>query len=373
MDPAPSGTISAQQRLLSLDVFRGFTIAAMILVNDPGSWEHVYAPLLHAEWNGVTPTDLIFPFFLFIVGVSIAFAYAKRLQLGSDKGAMVRKILRRSATIFLLGIFLNLFPDFNFAEVRIPGVLQRIALVFLACALLFLYTGWRAQARIGAALLIAYWLMMTLIPTPGYGEVMLEPGKNLAAWIDSILIPGAMWQGTWDPEGILSTLPSIATGISGMLAGHLLLSRLDQSRKLIWLFALGFLSYVLGCVWDWVFPINKNLWTSSYVLYSSGLAALTLATMLWFVDALGYRQWTYPGKVFGTNAIAAYVLHGMLIYLFFIPMGAGGPSINSWFFQGLTGLGLAPRFVSLLWALIYVGICFIPIWILYQRRIFIKI
>jgi predicted acyltransferase len=194
----------------------------MIVVNDPGSWEHIYWPLRHADWHGITITDFVFPFFLFIVGVSIVLSTHKQIAAGADKKKMRKKIWIRSIKIFALGLLLNLFPEFNFAELRIPGVLQRIAIVYLASALIFLSTDWKAQLKIAAALLVGYWLAMMLIPVPGLGAGVLEPGQNLAAWIDSMLMPGKMWQGTWDPEGILSTLPAIATGISGMLAGQLL-------------------------------------------------------------------------------------------------------------------------------------------------------
>ncbi len=358
------------KRLISLDVFRGLTIAGMIIVNDPGSWSHVYDPLLHAEWHGATPTDLVFPFFLFIVGVSIALSYTKQINAGVPKKEMVRKIIRRSTLIFALGIFLSLFPKFNFAEIRIPGVLQRIALVFLAGSLIFINTDWKKQLKIGAGLLIGYWLLMCFVPTPGYGKVMLEPGQNLAAWLDNLVVPGRLWQGTWDPEGLLSTFPAIVNGIAGMLVGKLILSDLEQDKKLIWLFSLGFLVYVSGCIWDWFFPINKHIWTSSYVLYTCGLATMTLAASIWFVDVKGFTRWIKPGLVFGANSITAYVLHGMLASV--VILGAGG-GIKGLFFNGLVDIGMAPKLASLLWALLYTLICYIPIWILYKKKIFIKI
>lgn len=361
------------ERLISLDAFRGFTIAAMIVVNDPGGSHHdAYPPLRHADWNGITPTDFIFPFFIFIVGVSIVLSYTKQQAKGVPRSRMVGKILKRSLIIFALGVFLNLFPDFNFAETRIPGVLQRIALAFLACALLFLYTTRRTQIWLGAVTLVAYWLLMTLVPVPGYGEPLLEPGKNLAAWLDSILIPGTMYQGTWDPEGVLSTFPSIVTGITGMLAGYLLLSDKTRERKIIWLFFGGFLAYALGNVWNWFFPINKNLWTSSYVLYTSGLAAMVLAAFYFFIDVLGYIRWTKPGVIFGSNAITAYVIAGLLPALLYFSFGSG-ESINSLFMNGLTGMGWPPPFVSLLWALGFCLICYIPVYFLYKKKIFIKV
>lgn len=338
----------------------------MILVNTPGSWDHVYAPLLHAEWHGVTPTDYIFPFFIFIVGVSITLSFGKLLAMGKSKAALGWKTLKRAAIIFALGLFLWLFPDFNFSEIRIPGVLQRIALVFLACALLYLHTTWRQQAFIGTMLLVLYWAVMRLVPVPGIGAGVLEPGQNLAAWIDSLLVPGKMWQGTWDPEGILSTFPAIATGILGMLAGRVLgATGLTEERRVLWLFLGGFVLFAVGTMWGWVFPINKNLWTSSYVLYTGGLAALALASAYFVIEILGHTKWATVGVIFGSNAITAYVLGSILPGL----LG----SVNRWYVSTIIeGSGMA-QFMSLLWAIGICMLCYIPIYLLYRKRIFIKV
>lgn len=362
-------------RLISLDAFRGITIAAMLLVNFPGNGDYVYAPLKHTLWNGITPTDLIAPFFLFIVGVAIAFAYTKRLDAGISPSGMYLKILVRSFKIFAVGIFLNilgLFPDFNFADLRWTGTLPRIAIVFLVCGFLFLKTRWRTQAFIGGAILILYWLAMMLIPTPGYGKVMFEPSINLAAWIDSKYLPGKMWQGTWDPEGILSTFPSIVTGITGLLAGTLLLKIKSQEYKVMYLFSLGFVLTIIGVIWNWVFPLNENLWTSSFVLFTSGLAFMTLASSIFFVDILQYKRNIQFGVIYGSNAITIYVLADILA-LFFYRINLGGASLNIHFFNLFTSFGVAPKFSSLLYALIYVGINFIPAYILYRKKIFIKL
>lgn len=359
-------------RLISLDAFRGFTIAAMVMVNYPGSWDHVYAPLLHVEWHGITPTDLIFPFFIFIVGISVVLAYNRRLQAGLPRGEMYGKIVARSLKIFGVGIFLSLYPSFEFESLRVAGVLQRIAIVFAACAFLYLNSGWKAQARIAAAILVFYWLAMTLIPIPGAGKPMLEPGVNLAAWIDQKFLPGRMWQGTWDPEGIFSTLPAIVTGITGMLAGKLIISGKSRELVVIWLFSLGFLSVIAGEMWGWVFPINKNIWTSSYVLYTSGLAAMTLSAAIFFIDMLGFRKGTGPGIIYGANAITAYVLAGVLSVVFYgLPLW--GDSINHHFVGLLSGAGTDPRLASLMYALLYVFIVFLPVYLLYRKRIFIKL
>jgi len=360
------------ERLISLDAFRGFTIAAMIMVNNPGSWSSIYAPLEHKPWNGITPTDLIFPFFIFIVGVSIALAYTKRLETGLPKKDMLRKIVWRSVKIFAVGIFLNLYPKFNFADLRIAGVLQRIALVFLICAILFLTTKWKKQAMIAAVILAVYWILMVFVPTPGCGQPMLEPGVNLAAWVDSYLLPGRMWQKTWDPEGLPSTLPAIASGITGMLAGTLLLSKKNTEQKLVWLFTAGFLAATIGVIWSWSFPLNKNLWTSSFVLVTSGLATMTLAASLFLIDSLGYKKYAKPWVIFGSNAISVYVLSGLIGYLFRgIPID--GVSVKDHFMNFFTGIGGEPKFISLVWALLYVGLLYIPAWILYKKKIFIKL
>lgn len=359
-------------RLLSLDAFRGFTIALMILVNDPGSWSHVYAPLLHAKWNGITPTDLVFPFFLFIVGVSVVLAYSKRIKAGFDKKDMYKKIVIRSIKIFGVGIFLNLFPLFNFANLRVAGVLQRISIVFLVCSFLYLNTNWRTLAKIGAITLVLYWIIMAFVPVPGLGSPSLEPGQNIAAWIDSILLPGRMWQGTWDPEGLFSTFPAIVTGITGMLAGVLIISNQSLDRKIIWLFTFGFFSFIAGGIWDWFFPINKNLWTSSFVLYTSGAAGMTLAASMFIVDVLQIKGWTRMGRIFGANAITIYVIAGMLPSLF-NRVKISGHSFNSMIMDGLTGIGFEPKLASLCYAIIFILICYIPAYMLYKKNIFIKL
>lgn len=364
--------MSEFKRLISLDAFRGFTIAAMIMVNNPGSWKYVYPPLEHAEWNGLTPTDLIFPFFVFIVGVSIALAYSKRLDAGVAKGPMYRKIIFRSVKIFVVGILLWLFPKFDFESVRIAGVLQRIAIVFMVSAFLFLNTKWKTQAIIGAILLIGYWLAMTLIPTPGYGTVMLEPGVNLAAWFDSKFLPGYMYQKTWDPEGILSTFPAIVNGIAGLLAGRLILSKMTQERKVIYLFSLSFLAFVVGFMWSYIFPLNKNIWTSSFVLVTSGLAGMTLSVSIFVVDILGRTRFTKPGIIFGSNAITAYVLADILtlpVYRWQI----GGASLSGHWMNMFENFGWSMKFGSFTFAVLFICLNFIPVWFLYKKKIFIKL
>ena len=349
---------------------RGFTIAAMILVNFPGDDNNVFAPLKHSVWNGLTPTDLIAPFFLFIVGISIVLAYSGKATQRDVE--LYKKIVFRSIKIFAVGIFLNLIPDFNFAELRYTGTLPRIAIVFLCCALLFLNTTFIQQLWTGFVILIGYWLGMTLIPTPGHGSVMLEPGVNLAAWVDSKFLPGRMWQGTWDPEGILSTFPSIVSGITGLLAGHLLISKRSREQKVIYLMVFGMASAAVGYIWGLTFPVNENLWTSSFVLVTSGLAAMVLGTAYYVIDIRGYTQGTRAGIIFGANAIAAYVLADILALLFYRFRIAGDP-LNVHFTSAFNSLGLFPKLSGLLYSLLFVCVNFIPILFLYKRKIFIKL
>lgn len=359
-------------RLISLDALRGFTIAAMLMVNFPGSEEHVFFTLRHTKWNGLSFTDLVAPFFLFVVGVSIVFAYSKRKQDGSPKGELYKKIVIRSLKIFMVGMFLNLMPTFDFSDIRWTGTLHRIAFVFLGCAILFLNTNWKQQAWIGSIILVVYWLALTLIPTPGVGQVMLEPGVNLVAWFDSKFLPGKMWQGTWDPESILSTFPSIVSGITGMLAGRLLQSNFTPNEKVNYLMTAGVFSAALGYFWGLGFPVNENLWTSSFVLVTSGFAALLLGALYFMVDILGKTKGTQPGIIFGANAIAVYVLGDVLALVFY---GAkfGENSLNQHVVNGLINAGVAPNLASLLYALFFVSVNFIPAYWLYRKKIFIKL
>ncbi len=392
-----------RERLLSLDALRGFTIIGMIIVNSPGSWGHVYAPLLHASWHGVTVTDMVFPFFLFIVGVSIALAYAGKPRLKRDRRKAYSKILWRVLKIFALGVFLNLWPSFDFEEIRVVGVLQRIAVVFGVCAILFLNTNWRQQLWIGVGALLGYWALLQLVPVPldevnegalrdgvveralGASQEVsveasgsaalapnLEPGTNLEAWLDRQLIPGGMWERTWDPEGVLSTLPAIGTGIFGMLVGAMILGIGDPYRRVSWLFFVGLVAVLLGGVWSWSFPLNKNLWTSSYVLFAGGWATLCLAACLLVVDIQGYRGWAKMGIVFGANPVVAYTLSGMLT-LFFYSGTRYWSSLSELFMEGVMGLGVPGKLASFSYALLYIGVIYLPVYALWKRRIFVKL
>ncbi|KAA0991037.1 acyltransferase family protein [Dyadobacter aurulentus] len=364
-----AGTTS---RLLSLDTMRGFTIAAMIMVNFPGSEAHKFPTLSHTKWNGLTFTDLIAPVFLFIVGVSIAFAYSKKRQENSPKADLYKKILFRSIKIFAVGMFLNMLPNFDFSDLRYTGTLHRIAIVFLVCALLFLNTTAKQQASLGILILIGYWLAMTLIPTPGIGKVMLEPGNNLAAWVDQQYLPGKMWQGNWDPEGILSTFPSMVSGITGMLAGRILLGTATPNEKSNYLMSAGLLSAAAGYFWGLTFPVNENLWTSSFVLVTSGFASMLLGALYFIIDIKNKKGAIAPGLIFGANAIAVYVLADILALLFY-QLPVSGQTLNIISVNALTDLGVGVNFASMLYALFFVCINFIPAYLLYRKKIFIKL
>ena len=369
-----------KQRLLSLDIFRGATIAAMILVNNPGSWSNVYAPLLHAEWHGVTPTDWIFPFFLFIVGVAIAYAIGRRKEQGLNRKALLRKIVSRTVIIFTIGLFLNLFPYFKFATFRIPGVLQRIALVYGVCATLFLYFNPRQMLWIGVGCLFAYWGLMTLVPVPGGTGPSLEAGQDLGAWLDRTLMGNHLWvqSKTWDPEGLFSTLPAMGTGISGILTGIWLRGKAGGYEKAAGLMAVGALLVVLGNIWDLAFPINKKIWTSSYVLYTSGAALLCLGVIYWLVDLRGSKWWTKPFIIYGTNALFVFVLSGLVAKLMYTIKweDAAGENMNisRWLWTQVYEPAFASaKFASLMFALTNVLFFLALSWVLYRKKIFIKV
>ncbi|QDK83563.1 DUF1624 domain-containing protein [Spirosoma sp. KCTC 42546] len=370
-------------RLLSLDFFRGLTVAAMVTVNNPGDWGYIYAPLEHAPWNGWTPTDLIFPFFLFIVGVSITFALSGGKERDGQMGEqrVVGKIVKRSITLFLLGLFLNFFPKFDISIVRIPGVLQRIALVYLACSLIFLKTTPRQQVYILCGLLVGYWLSMTVIPVPGVGYANLEPETNLAAWFDrTILMPAHVYKPAkvWDPEGLFSTLPAIGTGLLGILTGTWLRSDRSAAEKVAWLFAVGCLLTLGGLIWDSFFPINKALWTSSYVLLAGGLAMLGLALCYWLIDVQHYKRGVLPFVAFGVNAITVFFLSGLIPRIMTLihvtqPDGTEIGSKEYLYRNFIAPFFADPKNASLAGALTFVLIWFGILWWMYRKNVIIKV
>jgi len=364
-------------RLASLDAFRGLTIAGMILVNNPGSWSYVYPPLRHAEWHGCTLTDLVFPFFLFIVGVAIVLSFTRHRERGAGRRELQRKVLRRTLLIFALGLFLNAFPRFDFGTLRYFGVLQRIALAYGAAALIVLYTGRRTQGAIAAGLLLVYWAMMTLVPVPGYGAADLSLEGNLAAWLDRTLFAGHTWRALYDPEGLLSTIPAVATVLAGVLTGHLLTSGRPREEIVNRMFVLGWGGIAAGAVWGLVFPINKALWTSSYVLYTAGAALELLAICYWLIEVRGLTRWARPAILFGLNPLALFVGSGLVVKLAIriqVGAAAGDPlSLYSWLYRHLFVPWAGEMNGSLAFAMANVLLWLAVAALLYRRRIFIKI
>ncbi len=368
-----------KDRLLSLDVFRGITILVMILVNNPGSWSHIYSPLEHAKWNGCTPTDLVFPFFLFIVGVTTTFSLSKYRSSENKNKDVLFRIFRRSIALFLLGLFLAGFPNYNFSTIRIPGVLARIALVYFITSFIFLNVKKTNIVYVISGLLLVYWALMTLVPVPGVGAPNLEPSTNLGAWLDRLLLGGHLWSfsKTWDPEGLLSTLPAIGTALIGVLTGYWLKSENDKTTKTVWMFFYGSVLMALGYVWDFWFPINKSLWTSSYVVYTGGMALLFLAFCYWLIDVQKKRWWIKPFHIYGTNAIAVFFLSGLLgriMYLIKVTDASGAEvSLKYYIYSNLFLPIASPINASLLFAISYILIWLFLIWLLYRKEIFIKV
>lgn len=447
---------STQERLVSLDAFRGMTIAGMVLVNNPGTWSAIYGPLKHAEWHGITPTDYVFPFFLFIVGVSISIALGKRKteKAGSD---IYKKVITRSLAIFATGLAISALPLFvmgdtniawplkwiaaisiiaslyflflrnfkvafslialwavivfgsliagsdvawyNVGQMRIPGVLQRIAVCYLIVSLIFLHTNWKQQAAIGIALLLVYWLLMTVVQVPGCDVTTIDDKAcNLAAWLDrTILTEAHIWRSAkvFDPEGILSTVPALATTISGVLTGTWLTQKYkdndesegsqatikdDQAgdlRKAVGLFFMGTILLAIGWTWSLVFPLNKSLWTSSYVVYTSGLALLTLGFCYYVIDIKGYKRWARPFVIFGVNALALFVFSGIMARVMgmirILAADEKTISLQQWIFNNLFLSWAEPINASLAYAISFILLWLFLMWLLYRRRLFIKI
>ncbi len=365
-------------RLVSLDVFRGITIAGMVLVNNPGTWGSIYWPLAHAEWHGWTPTDLVFPFFVFIVGVAIPLAFGRRIDSGGSKRDLYWKVMRRSLIIFALGLFLAGFPYFNLSTIRIPGVLQRLAVCYFFASIIFLKTRVRTQLIIALVLLLAYWLLMTCLHAPGFAAGDLSKEGSLASFIDRTILGPHIWrQGkVFDPEGILSTIPAIATALFGVLTGQWLRTDKSPYEKVAGMFVAGAACIVIGWCWNPFFPINKSLWTSSYVFFTGGLALEFLAFCYWLIDIKKYQRWAKPFVVFGVNAIVLFVgtgVMGRLLGLIKLPWGATSISLQGWIFQKLFFSWAAPIHASLAYAIAFILLWLGLMWILYSRKIFIKV
>lgn len=360
---------------MSVDVLRGLTVAAMVLVNNPGTWRAIYPPLRHAAWHGWTLTDVIFPFFVFIVGVAIPLALGPRLAR-DGRAAVARKVVRRSIVIFALGIVLNGFPWFHWATLRIPGVLQRIAVCYLVAALIYLLTSTRAQAIIASGLLLGYWLVMSVVPVPGYGAGDLSPEGNLAAYIDRAVLGPHIWQfaKVYDPEGILSSVPAVATALLGVLTGAWLRSGREPDVIAGRLAAAGVAGIAIGELWGLMFPINKSLWTSSYVMLTAGLALVTLAACYWLIEIRRRRRWAIPFAVLGVNALLLFFLSTLAARLLsIIKVGAEGRSLQAVLFERLFAPLGSPVNASLAYALAYVVIWWAIMWMLHRFNVRLRV
>jgi predicted acyltransferase len=362
-------------------VFRGITIAGMVLVNNQGDWGHVYPMLEHAPWNGFTPTDAVFPFFLFIVGVTTTFSLSKRKERGDSNGKLFLQILKRSVLLILLGMIKDNYPFFDFGAFQIPGVLQRIGFVYFFSGVIFLFASPRLQAGLCFFFLFFYWALMSLVPVPGIGAPNLEPATNLGAYIDRLLLGGHLSVKTrvWDAAGVFSSIPAISSVLFGVLTGHWLRSGNDPQVKIIRMFVWGNIAIILGLIWDLWFPINKNLWTSSYVVYSTGLALNFFAICYWLVDINEITWWTKPFVVYGVNALFVYFISGIfgrtiknLIFL----TNAEGIRLNlkDFAFQSYIRPWFdSPYNASVAWATVMVLFWLGILWILYRRRIFVRV
>jgi predicted acyltransferase len=375
-----------KDRLVSLDVFRGLTVALMILVNNPGSWAHIHPPLRHAAWHGLTPTDLVFPFFLFIVGAAVSLSFARRLEAGATRGGLVRKILGRSAVIFACGLFLNGFPfvgeGSGLDSLRIMGVLQRIALCYLAAGLtVVLVRGHRGRLLVMAGLVLAYELAMRLPLVPGWGAGRFGLADSFARWVDLRLLGEAHLYRTagvaFDPEGLVSTLPAIVTTLLGFFAGEVLRARGDLAAKLRRLAVAGLVLIILGSATAPFEPVNKQLWTFSYVLITGGLALVVLTLCSWMIDVRGWRRGTRPAVVFGSNPLVVFVGSGLLartLGLIEVAGTDGGTqSLQRAIYSGLLEPVAGPVWGSLLHALLHAGLWLAVAWWLWSRRIFVKV
>jgi predicted acyltransferase len=374
---------SSSGRLLSVDVFRGLAVAGMILVDNPGDDTGAYWPIKHAEWNGWTPADLIFPSFLFLAGVSIVFSFRARLQRGESRQEILVHAIKRAIILFTLGLILNGIPTFHFSEWRIEGVLQRIAICYVLAAILTLWLDWRGQIAAIAICLAGYCAIMRFVPVPGFGVPgrdipFLDPDRNLVAWLDRKLFMGRLYDTTRDPEGIISTIPAIAPCLFGVLAGQWLTSARPPQIKASRMLLAGILGLVAGEIWNFWFPINKNLWTSSFVVFAAGFSLVALALLYWALEVQRWRgAWTKPMLVFGTNAILGFIADA-LVYGPGYGFTAPGPNgiripLHEWANARLLALTGSIQSASLLYSVLAVVFCWILLWLLYRKRIFIRI
>lgn len=373
-----------RNRLISLDVLRGLTVALMILVNNAGDGSASYAQLRHSAWNGCTLTDVVFPLFLFIVGASIALSFSARLDRGVSGSSIALQMLRRALTIFALGLLLNALPFFHLGELRYYGVLQRIAICYALAGAIYLFGGVATCAVAAVAALVGYWLLLLHVPVPGFGlpgasiEVLDRYG-NLTAWLDRSIVPQAhlYHQSFYDPEGLLSTLPAVANTLLGVLSAVWLRTVRPAWQRASALLCCGLLSIAGGLLWSQTFPFNKRLWTSSFALFTAGIAMALFAVLFWTIDGskhdAQHRPLLKAWLVFGTNALTAYILSEVLaVALGAVPVGSG-ENLQQLLFRLLPSWLGPPPLVSTLYSILFVCVCYVPVWELYRRRIFIKL
>jgi predicted acyltransferase len=376
-----------RERLLALDVFRGATVAGMLLVNNPGTWGAIFPPLEHAAWNGWTPTDLIFPFFLFIAGITTHLSLSGRRARGATESDIRRQIIRRGVMIVGFGLMVGVFPFYDLARwqhVRIPGVLQRIGVAYTLSALITMRGTLKQQVMVLVALLYGYWFAMTLIPVPGadggIGANLLDaPSRTLAAWTDRFLLDGHLWVSskTWDPEGPLSTIPAIGTAMLGVFTGRCLAEKRPLEERLNGLFAVGAIGMMIGLMWHWSFPINKSLWTSSYVVFTAGMACVILATISWIIDVRRVTWWTPPLVIYGVNPIIAFVGSGMMARLIYtlwkVDFHGKQTAVQAVVYQSVFAPWFEPRVASLAFAICFVLFWYGILWALWRRNIIFKV
>lgn len=376
-----------EQRLQSLDAFRGLTIAAMLVVNNPGDWGHVYAPLQHAAWDGWTPTDCIFPFFVFISGISMVLSLQRRALAGADKLQLWGQATRRGLLIMAIGLALNFIPALDPSTLRFPGVLQRLGLCTVLAAPIVLYFTWRAQLAWLIGLLVVYTGLQSGVPVPDAQGVWHTgswlAGQDTGAWLDRALMDGHLWRTskTWDPEGLLSTVPAVASQLAGVLAGHWLLAQRAPMEKTVWLLVAGLALVWLGpIVGAWSMPINKALWSPAYVLLMAGWACAGLGVLHWLLDAMPSviwrtraAAWARPAVIFGMNALFLFALSGLVAKMLGFIKVAPGQSLKVWMVEGLGSMGLAPINTSLLFALLFM-VCFYAVaWAMWRKRWFVRV
>src|ERR1700733_10698554 len=383
--PLQQSTTSQTERLMCLDIYRGLMVAGMIVVDNPGSDDHAYWAIKHAEWNGWTPADFIFPSFLFLVGVSLVLSFSVRLQRGESRRQILLHAFKRSLVLIAVGLLVNASPfiGLDLHTWRFEGVTQRIALCYFIAAILVLWSGYRGQLVAIVVCLVGYWALLRFVPVPGLGVPgrdipFMDPDKNIAAWLDRKLFMGHLFDGTRDPEGLLSTIPAIATTLFGVLTGHWLRSRKSPARIAIVMLLGGILGLIAGEVWNIWFPINKNLWTSSFAVFTGGFALVFLAMLYWLLEIKRWRgAWTVPILVFGMNAIAGFVADSLVYgpgYTFTVKQPDG--IALSWHDAAtarLVSFGASPPNASLIYSLAAVLFCWILLWFLWRKRIFLKV